>query len=96
MVGNALLKIRDNKLYCLGFDTFEDYCKERWNMQRNYANKLIAASEVVQNLGTIVPVLPATERVARPLTQLEPDVQPVVWQRVVESAPNGKVTAERR
>ena len=56
-------------------------------MQRNYANKMIAASEVVQNLGTIVPILPATESQARPLTQLEPEEQAVAWQRVVESAP---------
>ena len=57
-------------------------------MQRHYANRLIAASEVVMNLGTMVPILPATERQARPLTQLEPEDQPVVWRRAVESAPN--------
>lgn len=43
--------------------TFEDYCNDRWGMARNYANKMIAAAEVVGNLGTIVPILPAAETV---------------------------------
>ena len=29
-VGNALLAIRDKRLYRQGFGTFEDYCKDRW------------------------------------------------------------------
>ena len=33
------------------------------------------------------------ESQARPLVALEPEEQRVVWQRVVETAPNGKVTA---
>ena len=92
-VGGALLAIRESKLYRQGYGTFEEYCQERWGMQRNYANKMIAASEVVQNLGTIVPILPATESQARPLTQLEPEEQAAAWQQAVETAPNGKVTA---
>jgi phage N-6-adenine-methyltransferase len=91
-VGNALLEIRDSRLY-KQFGTFEDYCRERWGMQRNYANKMIAAAEVVGNLGTIVPILPVTESQARPLTALEPDLQRIAWQRAVDTAPDGKVTA---
>ena len=55
-------------------------------MQRNYANKMIAASEVIQNLGTIVPILPTTESQVRPLTKLEPEEQTIVWQRATETA----------
>lgn len=55
-VGNALLEIRDSRLYRQQFSTFEDYCKERWGFARNYANKVIAATEVVANLGTNVPL----------------------------------------
>jgi site-specific DNA-methyltransferase (adenine-specific) len=61
-------------------------------MNRNYANRVIAAAEVTANLvpmGTI----PATERQARPLTVLEPEQQREAWQRAVETATNGKVTA---
>jgi DNA N-6-adenine-methyltransferase (Dam). len=92
-VGLALLEIRDNKLYRETNRTFEGYCREQWGFSRNYANKIIAAAEVVENLGTIVPILPATESQARPLAQLEPVTQREVWQQAVDTAPNGKVTA---
>ncbi len=51
---------------------FEHYCRERWQFARNYANKLIASSQVISNLGTTVPIQPISERQARPLTKLEP------------------------
>ena len=92
-VGASLLRIRDARLYRHDYSTFEEYCQKRWGMQRNYANKMIAASEVIQNLGTIVPILPTTESQVRPLTKLEPEEQTIVWQRATETAPNGKVTA---
>jgi hypothetical protein len=62
-------------------------------MQRRYANRLIAAAEVVDNLGPIGPILPTTETQARPLAHLEPDQQREAWQQAVDTAPNGKVTA---
>ena len=106
-VGTALLTIRDRRLYRREHATFEDYCQERWGMARRTTDRLIAAAGVVTNLqletplqtrpiGPICndsPILPTTESQARPLTQLPPDVQPVVWQRAVETAPEGKVTA---
>jgi phage N-6-adenine-methyltransferase len=92
-VGDALMAIRDKRLYRQSHGTFEDYCRERWGMERNYANKLIAASGVVSNLGTIVPILPTSESQARPLTRLEPEEQREAWQVAVASAGNGRVTA---
>lgn len=62
------------RLYRQHFPTFEAYCRERWGMARNYANKMIAAAEVVTNLGTNVSIS-ATESQARPLTRLEPEVR---------------------
>lgn len=92
-VGNALAAIRDGRLYRGTHSTFDAYCQERWSIKLNYANKLISAAEVVENLGTIVPILPATETQARPLTRLAPEQQREVWPEVVETAPDGKVTA---
>lgn len=92
-VGAALLAIRDGKLYRAEFRTFEDYCRDRWGWARNYADKLIRAAETVNNLGTIVPVLPMTETQARPLTSLDPDQQREAWAIAVQTAPDGKVTA---
>lgn len=102
-VGAALMAIRESRLYRQDFSTFEDYCQERWGLGRNFINRQIAAIHVVENLVTVVTKnnevngasfpLPPTERHARPLTKLDPEDQPVVWQRAVETAPNGKVTA---
>jgi hypothetical protein len=89
-VGQALMTIRDKRLYRIEFGTFEDYCRDKWGMPRNYANKLIAASEVVANLemGTMVP---KSERQARPLTSLEPEIQREAWKEVVhQSQETGK------
>lgn len=92
-VGLALLAIRDGRLYRQEYDTFEEYCRQRWGFQRHRANRLIAAAEVSQNL---VPIgtIPANEAQARPLTCLEPEDQRIVWQRVVEESHgnNGKIT----
>ncbi len=92
-VGNALLDIRDNRLYRARYTNFEDYCRERWSFSRRQADRLIGASEVVSNLGTIGLEIPANEFQARPLTGLDPEDQRVIWQLVVETAPAGKVTA---
>jgi len=93
-VGFALMQIRDNRLYREAYTTFEAYCKEKWGFERNYANKLIRASEVVDNLGTVVPI-PTSERSIRPLTIIkDPEEQREVYQKAVETAPEGKVTAQ--
>jgi hypothetical protein len=92
-VGNALLAIRRDRLYRVTHGTFEAYCVQRWQMTRDYADKLIVAAKVVGNLTTIVGILPATESQARPLIKLEPEEQREAWTKAVETAPNGKVTA---
>jgi len=92
-VGNALLEIRDNRLYKDCHATFEDYCKERWDFTRQHAYRLMEAAEVAGNLSPIGDNLPTAESQARPLTQLEPEQQREVWGRVTESG--DKVTASR-
>jgi len=87
------MQIRDNRYYRETHGTFEEYCKEKWGFERNYANKLIRASEVKDNLGTVVPKN-ISERALRPLTKLPPKEQKEVFQEAVETAPNGKVTAK--
>ena len=88
-VGNALLEIRDSRLYRAQFGTFEDYCRERWGFTDRRARMLMSAAETVANIqtGTIVPFLPATESQARPLTALDPAQQREAWQRVEISTP---------
>ncbi len=83
-VGTALMTIRDKRLYRANHATFEDYCRGVWGMGKRYTNQIIAASEVISNLGAIAPI-PATESQARPLAGLEPEVQRAAWADVVET-----------
>lgn len=89
-VGNALLKIRDDKLFRQYYDTFEDYCKSKWGFTDNYARRLIISSEVISNLKTVPmgTVLPETERQTRVLTKYEKEVQPIIWQAVTQLEKN--------
>ena len=90
-VGNALLAIRDGRLYRQSHGTFEEYCKERWGMSRPRAYQLIDSAAVIENLSTMVDK-PTTERQARPLTKLPPADQPEAWERAVGI----RIRAERR
>lgn len=85
-VGNALAEIRESRLYRIGYATFEDYCKERWQMSRFYAHRLIDASQVVDNLLPIGNV-PTCESQARELAPFTPDIQKAVWHIAMRSAP---------
>ena len=99
-VGFALMQIRDNRLYRETYATFEEYCKEKWDISRPRAYQLIKAAEVhdnlsttVDNLSTIVDI-PQSESVLRPLSPLPPQEQREVYQEAVKTAPEGKVTAK--
>lgn len=66
-VGNALMQIRDERLYRADFPTFEDYCQQRWSMTRRRANQLVEAAQ----MGTMVPI--ENERQARALAPVKED-----------------------
>ena len=95
-VGNALLEIRDTRLYRQTHATFEDYCGEKWQFTHGRARQLIAAAETIAILqsDTIVSLLPSTESQTRPLVSLPPEAQREVWAAAVETAPNGKALRE--
>jgi hypothetical protein len=90
-VAAALADIREQKQYLeAGHKTFEEYCEQKWNFKRNYANKLIQGVEVfdnvrdnlnrqVDNLGTTVPIeaipVPESERQTRAIREATNDPQ---------------------
>jgi len=84
-VGQALMTIKEKRLYRINFKTFEDYCIERWAISKPRAYQLIDAANVIIGLSTMVDVLPESERQIRPLTRLEPEIQKEVWKEVVET-----------
>ena len=93
-VGTALMGIRDGKLYREQHKTFEAYCKERWGIERNYANKLIAGTQVVNKMvdemGTVVPI--SNEAQARELGKVPEEQRGGVLERATEAA-GGQPTA---
>jgi len=92
-VGTALMAIRNSKLYRERHGTFELYLQARWpELSSRRAYQLMEAATVATNLkhGSQTPT---TERHMRPLAKLEPNEQRIAWERALESAPNGKVTA---
>lgn len=92
-VGVALVEIRDSRLYRGHYETFDDYCRERWGMSKTHANRLIASAVTVNQLGDIE-VLPANEAQVRPLTLLPPDRQREAWEKAVQTVGGvGKITA---
>ena len=84
-VGQALLTIRDKRLYRSEFKTFEEYCRSKWGMVQQSATRLIRAAETVAILQSEPrgSLLPQNEYEARPLTKLEPEVQIEAWSEVV-------------
>ncbi len=50
VVGEALIEIREHKLYREQYALFEDYCQERWGFSRYYAHRLEAAAEVAADI----------------------------------------------
>jgi hypothetical protein len=95
-VGEALRAIRDRRLYKGEFPSFERYCDERWDLARTTAYQLIRAADVVNNVRDVTPehIVPDNEAQARPLTKLSADQQREVWVVVVETAPDGGITAK--
>ena len=93
-VGQALLEIRDSKLYREEFETFDEYCRQKWGMSKTHSNRMVQAAQVVSHL-TPIGVIPSSESQTRPLTSLEPEVQREAWAQVVaENEPNS-ITAKK-
>jgi hypothetical protein len=86
-VGNALLTIRDGRLYRLDFRTFEEYCCSKWGMVASRARQLIGAASVVANIEGVTNVTLSNEAQARALASLASESQQLVWEYAVKAAP---------
>ena len=87
-VGDALLKIRDARLYRASHSSFEAYCREKWGMTRRRADQLIEASAVViglaseNNCSQLV-----TESQARELAKVPEDARAEVLKEAAQASP---------
>lgn len=80
-VGEALITIRDGRLYRATHGTFEAYCVERWGLPRNRAYQFVDAAETVAQMSTIVDIHFPRESLVRPLTPLRdtPSIALAAW-----------------
>jgi hypothetical protein len=85
--GNALKQIRDEQLFLdLLFDSFEAYVKDRWDMARSQAYRLIKAADVIDNLSPIGDgILPQNEYQARVLSRFTKEGQRKIWRAFIVS-----------
>ncbi len=99
-VGQALIEIRENKLYRTTHETFEAFCRDKWDIGKAFAYRQIAGATVVQNVAhgrqnESKLLLPANERQVRPLAEFDADTQRYLWQKAVDRSienETGKVT----
>ena len=96
VVGCALAEIQVNRLYRQTHDTFEEYCRERFEIARSTAYQYLKGAEVVDNVRSCGQIgqAPANEAQVRPLVKLSPENQVKVWLEVLDTAPDGHVTAK--
>jgi hypothetical protein len=94
-VGNALMEIRDSKLYRVEYKTFEAYCREKWGMSRRVAYFQIEGARAVKNVNKCSQIAPQNEAQARPLTKIPAAKQPEVWAKAVEIADGNQPTARQ-
>lgn len=89
-VGDALLQIRDQRLYRAKFSTFERYCAEQWGLSKRHANRVIEAAGVANNIeeqvGRARPI-PETIRQASELAVLPDELQAEVWEDICAENP---------
>jgi hypothetical protein len=91
-VGNALLTIRDQRLYRQDHASFEGYCRDRWGFTSSRARQLIGASQSVTNVTLAGGQVPTTESQARQLAGLTAQ-QAAIVMRVAHENSGGKITA---
>ncbi len=83
--GKALRQIRDDRLFRdLLFDRFEAYVKNRWDMARSQAYRLITAANIIDNLSPIGDgILPENEFQARVLACFTKADQRKIWRAFI-------------
>jgi hypothetical protein len=93
--GTTFAKIRDSRCLriVLGYPTFAQYCRFRWNVSPRHVNRIIAAANVAENV-RCNGCVPLTERHARLLTSLTPENQRLSWLIAMRSAQGGVVTRQ--
>ena len=93
-VGLALAQIRDSRLYRVEFETFDAYCRAKWQYTRIYVHQLISAAQLFTHLSAICKhPKPDHESQVRPLIGLSLPQAQAAWESAAEKAGNRRITA---
>ena len=89
-------KIRETGLFRRKAPTFERYCLRIFKIGRAHAKRIILAAQIYRALALapIGAILPERETQVRPLAGLAPEAMRKVWDRAVELAKRGRLTAK--
>jgi hypothetical protein len=95
-VAAALATIKQERLWASTHDSFELFCKEKFDACKSYGYELAAAGEVVANLiqsGIPDSAMPSAVAQVRPLAKLPADEQAATWEAARAIAPNSPTAA---
>jgi hypothetical protein len=89
-IGEALGEIRESRLYREAYQSFDEYCQNRWSFSRDRADQMIGAQAIVKAMAESGKVrskiLPSRERHVRALKPLSVEQQAEAWDEAVEVA----------
>ena len=90
-VGEAFKRINEERLYRDTHTTFEEYCNERWEFDRQRAYQLINGAAAARNICNHLQVMPACEAHVRSIAKLKSEKQIMVWKTATEQAEADRV-----
>lgn len=101
IIGRQLTIIRDNGLYKERYQTFHDYCIERWEFGKSHAYRLINSAKVIEDLspaGDSEIDQPKTERQVREVAKSSdsPKVRKQVWDTATTISENPTAAVIRK
>ena len=91
--GEALIEIRDSRLYRIEAGTFEEYCQSKFKMTDRHARRLMQGAGIAKKIG---PVGPVTEYAIREIAKVAPEKRQEVFQKATESASGHVPTARKK
>lgn len=92
----AFAEIRRDRLYLETHNNFDSYIRAKFSKGRTYAHKMASAGEVILALiEQGFSELPSSEYVARPLTNLSPEMQRDAWEESLSQSeePTGAIVS---
>lgn len=84
-VGQALAEIRSSRLYRNQYETFEQYCLDRWEFTAARGRQLMSAVEAIASLPDHLPK-PTKASHAEALADVDEDDRASVWEDALEEA----------